>query len=220
MSTTGVTINGTDTLTTYGLMMLDDLVISAPVVKEARVDLPGIDGTLDYSEALVGYPVFEDRTVSFTLFKMMDESARETMRNTLLTAYGGRVVQLVTPDVSGYYWRGRMTIGEYSGYNSGRIPVSVRVSPYRLKSAATVKTETLTANTPKSITLSSAGMPTIPTFKCTKACTLTYNGSTYAVAANTDFTSADFLIDGASLTFTAETTSSATLTITYQEGML
>ena len=113
-----------------------------------------------------------------------------------------------------------MTIGDLSGYNSGRIPVSVRVSPYRIKSAQTTVTETLTANTTKSITLTNAGMPTIPTFKCTKACTLTYDGVTHALSANTDYTSADLKITGSTFTFSALSTSSATLTIKYQEGML
>lgn len=221
MSTVGVTINGTDTQTTWGLIMLDDLVISAPVPKTAYVDLPGANGTLDYSDALVGHPVFEPRTVSFTLFKNMDESTRNTTRTALLALFGGQKVTLITPDLAGWYWEGRMTIGELSGYNSGRIPVSVTVQPYRLKNSVTTVTASLSANTPKSVDLDSAGMPTLPTFNCTKACTLTDpNGGTHSINANTDYTSADFLITGSGITITAESASSATLTVKYQEGTL
>lgn len=221
MSVTGVTINSTDTLTTWGLIMLDDLVISAPIPKTAYVDLPGADGSLDYSDALVGHPVFEDRTITFTLFKHMDESTRNSTRTALLASFGGQKVTLVTPDLAGWYWSGRMTIGELSGYNAGRIPISVRVSPYRLKSSVTTATETLSANTPKTVTLASAGMPTVPTFNCTKACTLTDpNGGTHSIDANTDYTSADFLITGSGITITAQSASSATLTVKYQEGTL
>ena len=221
MSVTGVTINSTDTLTQWGLMMLNDLVISAPVPKTAYVDLPGADGSLDYTDALVGYPVFEDRTVTFTLFKHMDEATRNSTRTALLAAYGGKKVSLVTPDLAGWHWNGRMTIGELSGYNAGRIPVSVRVNPYRLKTSTTTVTASLTANTSKSVTLTNAGMPTIPTIRCTKACTLTDpNGGTHSINANTDYTSADFLVTGTGITFSALATSSASLTVTYQEGQL
>lgn len=218
---TGVTINGTDTLTTWGLVLLDDLTISGPVAKEELVDLPGADGTLDYTDALVGYPLFEDRTVSFTLFKRMDEATRATTRQSMLTLFGGRKVTLITPDLPGYYWEGRMSIGEMSGYNGGRIPCSVRVKPYRLKNTKTTVTKSLAANTDVQVDLDNAGMPTIPTFRCTRACTLTdSDGNTYSLAQNTDFTSADLMITGTGMTVTARVSQNGTLTVTYQEGTL
>lgn len=220
MAKVGAIINGVDTLTQYGLCMLADLTISEPVVKESLVDLPGADGTLDYSEALTGYPVFEDRTVSFTLFKMMDEEERAQIRTDLLGRYGGRIVTLVTPDLPTYYWRGRFTIGGLSDFNSGRIPISARVEPYRLKAAQTTVTESLSANTEKTITLVNAGMPTIPTIRCTEQCTVTVDGVAYTIPANTDYRNDSLMITGLSTQITALAASSASLTITYQEGVL
>lgn len=221
MSTTGVIINGTDTLLTWGLILLDDLTISGPEVKEAYVDLPGADGSLDYADALVGYPVFEDRTVTFKLFKPMTEAQRATVRTDLLTAFGGRKVTLITPDLPGFYWEGRMSIGEVSGYNAGVIPCSVRVKPYRLKNTITTVTESLPANTDVQVDLDSSGMPTLPTFRCTRACTLTdSDGNTYSLTQNTDYTSADLMITGSGMTVTARVSQNGTLTVTYQEGTL
>ncbi len=221
MSTTGVTINGTDTKTTYGLIMLNDLKVSAPELKDAYVDLPGISGALDFSASLTGYPLYEDREISFTLFKPVDTAALTTLRETFFTNYNGLVCEVETPDRSGFVWKGRLLVGDLDEYNGGRIPITMRVRPYRLKSTTTTVTEALAANTPESIALTNAGMPTIPTFTCTQNCTLTdTDGNTYSITAGTPFTSADLTMTGAGMTITAEAAAAGTLTITYQEGTL
>lgn len=216
----GVMINHVNSITEWGLILLDDLVISAPNVKKEHVDLPGINGILDYSEALTGYPLFEMRTITFTLWKRMDEAERARIRTDLLGRFGGRIVQLITPDLPEFYWRGRLSMGDYGGFNSGHIPLSFEVYPYRLKNDETVKTLFLTADTEREITLDNAGMPTVPTIRCTQNCTITLDGTSYTIPANTDYRNNSLLISGLEAVITAKASTDGMLTITYQEGTL
>lgn len=219
--TEGIIINGTDTKTTYGLIMLDDYTVSAPTLKDAYVDLPGISGSLDFSTALTGYPLYEDREIALTLFKRCGMTELTTLRETLFANFNGYTVKVATPDKAGYHWRGRFFVGELPTYNGGLIPITMRAQPYRLKDTVTTVTQSLAANTDVSVTLANAGMPTIPTFRCTRACTLTdADGNTYSLSQNTDFTSADLTLTGTGTTVTARVSQNGTLTVTYQEGTL
>ena len=69
MSLYGVKIDGADTLESYGLCVLADISIAEATPREMRVEIPGMDGTLDCSRALTGAPTFGDREISFRLFK-------------------------------------------------------------------------------------------------------------------------------------------------------
>lgn len=220
--TYGVLINGMNTKNDLGMVMLDDLKISAPAVKSSYVDVPGIDGSLDYTEALTGYPLYEDRQVSFTLFGKYDEPTLAMARKAFAARFNGRVVHIETPDLPGYYWRGRVTMTDYGAYNSGRIGVNMENAfPYRLKRDVTVREISLAANTPVDVELKNDGMPTIPSLVCTSACTVTdADGNTYSLSANTEFKSTALMITGTKLQFTVEATAAATLTVTYQEGTL
>lgn len=219
--TSGVLFNGMNTKDDLGMIMLDDLKISAPSVKSAYVDVPGINGSLDYSEALVGYPLYEDRTVTFTLFGQYDEPTLAQARKVFSARFNGRVVRVETPDLPGYYWRGRVSMSDYGAYNSGRIGVSMIAYPYRLRRDITERDFIIDANETLNIVLHNDGMPTIPTFICTSACTLTdEDGNTYSLAANTSFKSTAFTIKGEILSFSATCASAGVLTVRYQEGTL
>lgn len=220
--TFGVLINGMNTKDDLGMVMLDDLKVSAPAVKSSYVDVPGIDGSLDYTEALVGYPLYEDRQVSFTLFGHYDEPALARARKAFAARFNGRVVRIETPDLPGHYWKGRVTMSDYGTFRSGQIGVNMENAyPYRLKRDLTVREIRLDANDPIDIELRNDGMPTIPSLVCTSACTITdADGNTFSLSANTEFKSPALMITGTKLQFTVEATAAATLTVTYQEGTL
>lgn len=131
----GVSIRGEDdtvnTLTEYGLCILDDLVIGEAKLKENYVDIPGANGSLNLSYAPQGYAVYEDREISFTLFKGVDDVALETIRAELANSFHGQEVDLMLPNDATHFWSGVIQFGAMSGYNSGKIPVKFRAQPYK-----------------------------------------------------------------------------------------
>ena len=128
-----------DTLLDYGLCLLDDLTIGEAKLKENYIDIPGGNGSLNLSYAPQGYPVYEDREISFTLFKGVDDIALEVIRAELANLFHGKEVILMLPNDQTSYWRGVIQFGAMSGYNSGKIPVKFRAQPYKTHLTTGVK---------------------------------------------------------------------------------
>lgn len=126
--TYGVTINGTDTKTQYGLILLADLTVENPPPVINMVSVPGRSGAYDFTE-LLGNVIYGQRTISFTLFKRVGDLELKATRDALAEAYNGQRVQLTLPDDTGHYYKGRMTVGGISGYNTGRIPITMIADP-------------------------------------------------------------------------------------------
>ena len=152
MSYTGVTINGTDTLEEWGLILEGDLTIGEAKLKETWVDVPGANGALNLSYVTTdGEPVYEMREISFTLFASglgrsggslthgtpPDEAAVNLIRTQLQGLYHGREVELILPDDPTHFFKGVLSVGAKSKFNSGRIPITVKAYPYRLKNTLT-----------------------------------------------------------------------------------
>ena len=134
----GVTINGTNTLTEYGLFLCADLKISEPKLKENRVDIPGGNGSLNMSYSPQGIPVYYDREITFSLAKRMEEAERSTIVSTLRNLYHGREADLILPDDPDHRWHGVIAVGDVSGYNKGIIPIKMTAEPYKYKHNSTV----------------------------------------------------------------------------------
>ena len=135
----GVKINGIDTLAEYGLALASDYSIEAPTMKETRVDIPGADGSINLSYALTGRPTFNDRNISFSLFRSTHDSDLVRLRSKLMSQFHGREVQLVFPFDGSVYYSGILQIGNITNYNSSVIPVSMTASPYRIERVTSVE---------------------------------------------------------------------------------
>ena len=121
-----------ESMTEHGLCLLDDLTIGEAKLKENYVNIPGANGSLNLSYAPQGYPVYEDREISFTLFKGVDDIALEAIRAKLANMFHGQEVYLYLPNDLHSYWAGVIQFGGISGYNSGKIPVTFRAQPYKV----------------------------------------------------------------------------------------
>ena len=208
----GVTINGTNTLTAYGLFLCADLNIGEPTLKENLVDIPGGNGALNMSYSPQGYPVYNNREISFTLAKRMTDADRATALAAIRNLWHGREVSLVLPDDANHYWHGIISFGGVSGYNSGKIPVKMTAEPYKLKNAEA--TVTSGAGT---VTLTNEGMPVVPTVTSTGSATIAWDGHSVAISAG-EQTIPQLVLPAGETEITI--TGSATVTFTWREGSL
>lgn len=135
----GVKINDIDTLIEYGLALCAEYSIEAPTLKETRVDIPGADGSVNLSYALTGKPVFNDRKISFSLFRSTQDSDIVRLRSILMTQFHGKDVQLVFPFDGSVYYSGVLQVGDMANYNSSVIPVTMTASPYRIERITSVE---------------------------------------------------------------------------------
>ena len=139
----GVLISGKDeeinTLSYYGLCILDDLTIGEAKLKENYINIPGANGSLNLSYAPQGYATYEDREISFTLFKGVNDANLEIIRSDLANKFHGQEVELMLPNDNEHFWKGVIQFGGISGYNSGKIPVTFRAQPYKTNRTTGVK---------------------------------------------------------------------------------
>lgn len=137
--------NAVDTYEAYGLALAyDNFSISAPEPRTEYKTIRGMDGALDVSEAPQGYPVFENRTVRFRLFKAVrpfmrwDIDALQALRTTFLARWQGQRVRIIFPDDEEHYWLGRLTVGDLDlDDDYGFFDCTAIVYPYKLKTATT-----------------------------------------------------------------------------------
>lgn len=105
------------------------IVIQNPPVKENYVDIPGGNGSLDFSESLTGYPLYDNRngSISFEVDPCRDNKEITTIFQAINTELHGRKVYalvaddaVVAPDAVGdnrpyvnyqpWYYEGRVSI--------------------------------------------------------------------------------------------------------------
>lgn len=127
--TYGVTINGVNTKSQYGLI-LAELDIEAPAVNSVYVTVPGHNGSYDFTDVLNGGPTFADRNITFTLFKRVTDPELMALRNQLANNYSGKSVSVIFPSDPDHYYVGRLTVGKIGpSYNSGKISFSMVAKP-------------------------------------------------------------------------------------------
>lgn len=211
----GITINSTDLLSTYGLILCADLKIGQPKLKANRVNIPGGDGSLNMSYSPQWMAVFEDRVITGTLFKAVNEADRDDLVATLRNLWHGQEVNLTLPNDTTHYWHGVIEFGDVSGYNKGNIPFTMTAQPYRLKSAETTVSKAIT--TSGTITLTNERMPVVPSVTASAAVTLAWGDYSVSIDAGTH-TIPQLVLGAGSTTITV--TGSATVSFTYREGSL
>ena len=215
----GITINGVDTLETYGLILGADLEIPAPQLRESRVTIPGRDGTLNLSYALTGEPVYNDRVITGSLLKTESDIDMEQTRIELMTAYQGRTVDVYLPIDPDHFFRGVLQFAGVSGYNKGILKWSLEAEPWRLKDSDTVISKNLTTSE-QTFTIPNEGRPVVPLITVTAETTIIFGGNSYTLATGDHRVSGIYLLAGNN-TLKAKTTSgTGTMTLTFREGVL
>ena len=212
----GVVIDGVDTLQEYGLILLADLSEGEAEPKTEFLDIPGGNGSLDLSESPQGRPVYKMRDISFTLFKAVDSTALEKLRAALAGRWHGREVMLQLPTDAGHYYRGRIRIGSISGYNSGKIPISMHAQPWKLKS--TVTTVSVAVNESRSVYLENECMPASPIVSASAPVTISWGTNSVSIEAGDNWSIPSLILEAGITELTI--TGTATVRFTYQEGCL
>ena len=105
---------------------------SVPTVRTNYVNIPGRNGSLDMSEALTGYPLYDDRTIEGE-FILYDQSLNwmDVYQDIMAKLHGKRMKIRLTDDMN-YYYNGRVTVGDFaSNSDFSSITISATVEPYK-----------------------------------------------------------------------------------------
>ena len=209
-----------DTETTWP-WTLAELELSAPEQQTNYVTVPGRSGSVDLSTAVSGLPVYNDRTLTATLETSEGTRAqRETAINTMVNRLDGLRLHIVLPDDPSGYLDGRISVARnYNDLAHASVTISAVCYPYKLKSAETTVTASLTeADT--EISLSCDRRPVVPSITTTAETVLTWGADSYTVSAGTRQLPGIRLTQGTHTLKARTTSGTGEITITYQEGSL
>ena len=199
----------------YGLTLLSKS-ISPPEVKKIMVDIPGRDGLLDQTE-IFGNVKYNNRSIKM-VFEILDHDRSNwpTIESTIVNAIHGQMLNVKFQDDPNYHWVGRCSVEPLEDHNStAGITISVDTEPYKLKNARTSVTETVVGSA--LITLTNARKSAVPTITTDAAITVTMGDITETFDAGT-YVATEFEIGEGS--YIVELDGNATVTFSYQEGVL
>lgn len=127
-----VFFDGLSAYEAWGLILASPPVIAPPKVKTKLLTSPGMDGSIDLTAAIRGYPVFEERTGTMT-FVSRDRFARwNAMRSRAMGMLQGHRVVLRFQDDPGWYWEGTCSVrGGNEQPRGATVTMDYRLFPYK-----------------------------------------------------------------------------------------
>lgn len=107
-------------------------VFNPPEQKVKTLDIPGGDGLIDLSQALTGYPVYQNRIGSFEFLVMNDYRPWQILYSDIMDYLHGQTMRAVLEDDPEYYYHGRFSVNAWkSEKNWSKIVIDYSVSPYK-----------------------------------------------------------------------------------------
>lgn len=107
--------------------------VAAPTVKTAYVDVPGADGSLDYTDALAGKARYANRTGSWEF--IIDNGYIDwfDVYSDILQKLNGRYFdRIVLDDDPRYFWKGRLSVkGDFSPRDYNMVTIEYNLDPYK-----------------------------------------------------------------------------------------
>ena len=132
----GVTFGSKHSLNDWHMLPIKRPVIQYPPLKKRTIDIEGADGSIDLSEAVTGYPIFENRTGSL-MFRVLDAKTIEDVRkrkDDIAQYLHGKRLQMVLEEDDQFYYVGRFEVSnfEYKGVRSwADIEITYDLEPYK-----------------------------------------------------------------------------------------
>lgn len=136
----GARLGGFHTYGEWGLLLKKPPEISPPEPQTHYVEIPGLDGSLDLSEALTGEVKYKDREIKLVLFSMKKRSEWADLSSDMMEKLHGKLVQIILDDDPGYYYQGRIAFDKFEyGRHTLDIELTATVNPYKVSIDGGVK---------------------------------------------------------------------------------
>lgn len=117
-------------------------LFNPPTPKTKYQDIPGANGKLDLSEALTGYPVYDNRIGSFEFYVMNGYKEWYDLYSEILGYLHGRSMQAFLEDEPDYYYEGRFAVDAWnSNKDWSMITISYDVDPFKTQKESTLEND-------------------------------------------------------------------------------
>lgn len=106
--------------------------IDTPEVNTKTVDVPGMNGDLDFSESLTGYPTYKNRKGSIEFMVLTGYESWNEIYNEMCSFFHGRKLYFACEDDPAYYYYGRITVNQYqSQKDNSKITIDYDLEPFK-----------------------------------------------------------------------------------------
>jgi len=114
-------------------------VFNPPAQKTKILDIPGGDGVIDLSQALTGYPVYQNRTGSMEFIVMNDFKPWHMAYSDIMDYLHGQKLRAVLEDDPEYFYEGRFTVNVWKSEKDwSRITIDYDVGPYKWSTLSSI----------------------------------------------------------------------------------
>ena len=156
--------------------------IGQPKVKKIMVDVPFSHGQLDLTESVTDEVLYGNRLIKFTLEKTRPKSEWYSVYNDFVSRFHGKVVEVVPPYETDYYFKGRMEVGAMARGDYMSFQVLIDCEPFRIKNNLTIVSLSSTA-TESTVNLENSFAKTVPTIETDGAITVKHNSNQWSLNA-------------------------------------
>ena len=171
-----VIIGSKNTFSDWHLVPASRPVIAMPAIRTNYIDVPGMNGVLDLTEALTKYPTYENREGTLDFHVLNDHENWKDIYHKIAKYLHGQRRTLKLEDDPDFYYEGRFSIERWESNNNGTwsdVSINYYLDPYKYyKKLSTEENASLYSNisvNSSSVTKNFGGtgtigdMPVVPT---------------------------------------------------------
>lgn len=131
-------VGGVDLSARFGLVMADGYTLTPPSPKTYTVDIPGGNGVIDLTEALLGDTAYNNRKMDFTFYIINTDNFEKVKTEVSNFLHGKTYDYQITMDPE-YTYNGRFEVTGYSHsvYSNvnvvGEIKITINAKPFKHK---------------------------------------------------------------------------------------
>lgn len=231
-----VTFGNKNTWTDWHLIPSTRPVFNPPEFKENLVEIPGLNGVLDLSEALTGRPTYSNRVGSMEFVVVNDYLPWDVAYSNIMNHLHGKSMRAVLEDDRYFYYEGRFTVNEWkSDKDYSIITIDYNVYPYKREVNSSDEDwlwdpfdfyegvirnyKNLAVSGSLDVVLLGSQEPVMPGFKITGSVSVTYGGQTYQLTNTSSFEYIPQIVV-ADADISLRFTGNGTVTIGYRGGRL
>ena len=195
-------ISGRNTFTEWGMVPTSRPVINPPEVKTTYVNLPASNGILDYSDLLLGSVPFGQREGSWE-FALRPGRTWATVYSSIMNYLHGRRHTVVLEDDPAFQYSGRLSVNAWkSDPKYSLITIDYNLDPFKQSIVSsdendwywddlfdlTIRYGRFIVEGTKYRNFINEGMEAAtPTFVCSSAMSVLFNGETYGLVAGSNY---------------------------------
>lgn len=114
-------------------------LFNPPAQKVKTLDVPGGDGVIDLSQALTGYPIYQNRTGSFEFYVMNDFKPWHMAYSDIMDYLHGQRMRATLEDDPEYFYEGRFTVNAWKSEKDwSKLVINYDVGPYKWANLSSV----------------------------------------------------------------------------------